>query len=244
MQRKITKQYSTAVEGITNQRFPSLRLSTRVIVGLLSTIILTFSSARFAGAQDLTPAIRVRVDNYTPASPAVLAKAELEASRILGAAGLRTIWLDCQQGHPPALSQDPCRDPLETTDLVLRIVSKSTKNKFQDTVFGFAVRPVLATVYYDYPVRLARSDDAEFELPLILGSVIAHEIGHLLLGPDSHSDSGIMQPRWKRKQVREALTGALLFTPVQAESIQAATRMRMNSQIASLQSQVEGPLAH
>jgi hypothetical protein len=118
----------------------------------------------------------------------------------------------------PALSQAPCQDPLETSDVVLHLVSESTQNKFQDTVFGFAVQPVLATVYYEYPVRLAKSDDTEFELPVLFGCVIAHEIGHLLLGPDSHSDSGVMQPRWERKQVRQALIAALLFTPVQAST--------------------------
>jgi hypothetical protein len=244
MKIKITKRHSTAVEGFRNQRLPWLRLSIRVIVGLLGTMSLTFPGARFASAQDTSPAIRVRVDNYTPASLAVLAGAEREASRILGAAGLRTVWLDCPEGHSPARSRDPCQDPLETTDIVLRVVSESTQNKLQDTVFGFAIQPVLATVYYEYPVRLAKSDGAEFELPVILGCVIAHEIGHLLLGPDSHSDSGIMQPRWERKQVRQALTGALLFTPVQAQHIQAEARMRMNSETASLKSQLARPVDH
>jgi hypothetical protein len=193
-------------------------------------------------AQDSIPAIRVRVDNYTSASSTELAGAEREASRILDAAGLRTTWLQCPEGHSLPLSQDPCQDPLETSDVVLRVVSESTKNKFQDTVFGFAVQPVLATVYYEYPVRLAKRDDAGFEVPVILGCVIAHEIGHLLLGPHGHSNSGIMQPRWERKQVRQALTGTLLFTSVQAKHMQAETRMRTNSEMASLKSQPSRPV--
>jgi hypothetical protein len=230
----ITKQHSTAVEGLRNQRFPWLRLSIRVRLILLGTVSLTFPATRFASAQDLTPAIRVRVDNYTPASPAVIAVAEREASRILGAAGLRTNWLECQEGHSPALSSDPCRVPLETADIVLRVVSEPTQNKFQDTVFGFAVLPVLATVYYDYPVRLAKNDDAEFELPVILGCVIAHEIGHLLLGPDSHSGSGIMKPRWERKQIQKARMGTLLFTPQQGKHIREETQSRMMLETAHL----------
>jgi hypothetical protein len=237
MKININKQHSTAVETFRNQRLPWLRLSVRVIAGLLGTISLMFPGACFAGAQDLSPAIRVRVDNYTLASPAVIATAEREASRILGAAGLRSVWLNCPETHFPDLSQDPCQEPLETTDIVLRVVYESIQNKFHDSVFGFAVQPVLATVYYEYPVRLAKRDDAEFELPVILGCVIAHEIGHLLLGSHSHSDSGIMQPRWECKQVRQALTGALLFTPDQAKQIQAEARTRMNSEITSLKSQ-------
>ncbi len=160
----------------------------------------------------------------------MLAGAKREAARILGSAGLRTLWSDCAEGHSPALSQDRCQDPLETTDVVLRVVPESTQNKFQDTVFGFAVHPVLATVYYDYPRRLARSDNAEFELPVLLGCVIAHELGHLLLGSNSHSGSGIMQPRWERKQIRQAMTGTLLFTPQQAKHIREETESRMRLQ--------------
>jgi hypothetical protein len=53
---------------------------------------------------------------------------------------------------------------LEATDIVLRVLSQSTQNKFQDTLFGFALVPVLASVYYDYAMHLARSDGAEFEI--------------------------------------------------------------------------------
>ena len=69
-------------------------------------------------------------------------------------------------------------------------------------------------------------------MPIILGCVIAHEIGHLLLGSNSHSVSGIMQGRWERRQVRQAVTGTLLFTPEQAKLIQAEAQTRMRLQTA------------
>lgn len=219
-------------ENFKNQLLHWLRLSIRVVVGLVVVTGMAFPESIFARAEDTSLAIKIRVDNYAQASPAVLAKAEREAARILGAAGLRTIWIGCSAEHSSALPQDPCREPLEATDIVLRVVSESTQNKFQDTGFGFAVQPVLATVYYDYPMQLARSDNAEFELPVILGCVIAHELGHLLLGSNSHSGSGIMQPRWERKQVRQAMTGALVFTPAQANSIRAEAQNRMRIQTA------------
>ena len=50
----------------------------------------------------------------------------------------------------------------------------------------------------------------------LLGYVIAHEVGHLLLGTDSHSHEGIMQGRWEDPQLREAGKGNLQFTPSQA----------------------------
>jgi hypothetical protein len=126
---------------------------------------------------------------------------------------------------------------------VLRVLSQSTQNKFQDTLFGFAVVPVLASVYYDYAVHLARSDNAEFEIPIILGCVIAHEIGHLLLGSNSDSGSGIMQAHWERGQIRKVMTGTLLFTPEQAKLIQSESQARMRLQTASLRERGVGTVA-
>ena len=54
-------------------------------------------------------------------------------------------------------------------------------------------------------------------LPIILGCVMAHELGHLLLGSNSHSDRGIMLSRWEVNQVRHLMMGALLFTPEQSK---------------------------
>jgi hypothetical protein len=213
------------------EQLPWFRLSVMALAGLVGAISFAFPETIFASGADSSPTIRIRVNNYTHATPAMLAGAEREAGLILGKAGLQTVWLDCPAGHSTADPQDPCREPLEDTDIALRVLSQSSQNKFQDTAFGFAVVPVLASVYYYYVAHLARSDNAEFEIPIILGCVIAHEIGHLLLGSNSHSVSGIMQGHWERRQIRQAVTGTLLFTPEQAKLIQgeAQTRMRLQT---------------
>jgi len=212
------------------QQLPWFRLSIMALAGLVGVISFVFPETIVASGAESSPTIRIRVNNYTQATPAMLAGAEREAARILGKAGLWTVWLDCPSGRSSVDTLDPCRQPLEATDIALRVLSESSQNKFQDTAFGFAVVPVLASVYYDYVAHLARSDNAEFEMPIILGCVIAHEIGHLLLGSNSHSVSGIMQGRWERLQIRQAVTGTLLFTPEQAKLIQAEAQTRMRLQ--------------
>ncbi len=227
------------------QQLPWFRLSIMAFAGLVGVMIFAFPETIFASGADSNPTIRIRVNNYTQATPAMLAGAEREAGRILGKAGLQTVWLDCPAGHSTADPQDLCGEPLEATDIVLRVLSQSTQNKFQDTLFGFAVVPVLASVYYDYAIamHLARSDGAEFEIPIILGCVIAHEVGHLLLGSNSHSVSGIMQGNWERGQIRQAMTGTLLFTPEQAKLVQAETQSRMKLRTASLRERGLGTVA-
>jgi hypothetical protein len=96
----------------------------------------------------------------------------------------------------------------------------------QDSVFGFAIAPALTTVYYESALGFAKYDQAEFEAPIVLGCAIAHEIGHLLLGPNRHSVSGIMRARWDRRDIREELQGAMLFTPQQARLMQAEMQRR------------------
>jgi len=155
-----------------------------MVVGLVGALNLASTDAGFANLAEPSPMLRVRVNNYTQASPSIVAKAEREAGRILGEAGLRMVCLDCPMEHYGGVHvrQNPCLEPLEATDIVLRVLSERTQNRFQDTVFGFAVVPIFAIVYYDYALRSAKRDNDEFEVPVILGCIIAHELGHLLLG--------------------------------------------------------------
>ena len=201
-------------------------ISLVVAAGLTGIAGLAFPEIAFASEGDPSVTITVNIYNYSQASPAILSKAEREASRILGTAGLQLVWLRCPVEPSAAGSQGPCQKTPEATDLRLRILAEPIKNKFEDTVFGFTVHPVLASVYYDYAARRARSDDAEFETPIIVGCVIAHELGHLLLGTNSHSGKGIMQGRWESSQFRQLMTGSLIFTTAQAELMRAEARAR------------------
>ena len=163
------------------------------LLNLLGIVGFAFPKAGFAGNDDLLPTISVEIDNYSNASPSMLAGAEQEAGRILGEAGLRAIWTECPVGTYTPDPQTPCQKATESTDLRLRILTAPVQQIFKDEVVGFTVHPVLASVYYEYVVRLAKREDFELQIPVILGCVIAHELGHLLLGPIGHSQGGIMQ---------------------------------------------------
>jgi hypothetical protein len=53
----------------------------------------------------------------------------------------------------------------------------------------------------------------------VLGHAIAHELGHLLLGSNSHSGWGLMRAVWNNQDLQRAAKGDLLFTSVEAEVI-------------------------
>jgi len=206
----------------------------RICLRCLIVISLFSSSARAGDRKaEPRPTITVLVYNYAQASTATLAGAEREAGRILGEAGVRSVWLVCL-GLRDDEPQQPCQKVGEPIDVVLRVLPGSAQNTSRDTRLGFAILPALASVYYEYAVRLTKSDDVKIELPIILGCAIAHELGHLLLGPNNHSIAGIMEVEWKPEQLRLALKGWLLFTYQQSKLIRAEARRRMRLQTEGL----------
>ncbi len=57
---------------------------------------------------------------------------------------------------------------------------------------------------------------------LVLGHVIAHEAGHLMLPPGAHNSTGIMKARTDSRSWNEAFRKSLLFLPEEGELIRAA----------------------
>jgi hypothetical protein len=48
---------------------------------------------------------------------------------------------------------------------------------------------------------------------------MAHEFGHMLLGPKAHSEQGIMRANWSARDIQHGIQGQLRFTAQQAPLI-------------------------
>jgi hypothetical protein len=225
---RITSQPSVTGETKRRKRRLLSGLSYGVLVSLIGIIGFALPETVFAGDVELSPTITVLVVNYSKASPTTLARAEREAGRIFRKAGLRVVWIECPRGPSTARSPEACGKEPAATDIWLRILAAAVGDYSKDNVFGFTVRPTLASVYYEDAVRLASTGNRDFEASTILGCGMAHEIGHLLLDSNGHSDDGIMQPHWDPEQIRLLLTGALLFAPEQSRLMRAEARRRMD----------------
>jgi hypothetical protein len=187
------------------------------LVGLAVLIRLAHPTAAFASETDNGPAITVLVFNFREAPVETLLKAEREAGRILDQAGVHVTWRDCPTGDEPC-HKGPGRV------FFLSMTAGPVQSKFTDTVSGYAVIPdQLAVVYYDYLPRITGSRSNFSDTAVILGCVIAHELGHLLLGTHRHSIAGIMQERWGVEQTRIALMSRLSFLPEEARLMHAGT---------------------
>jgi hypothetical protein len=188
-----------------------LLVSTAALMGVVCPATAFSSEANDAHS------ITVLVFNFRRVPAETLVKAEKEAGRILEQAGVPVTWRDCPTGD------EPCRKGPGRV-FFLAMMAGPVQNKFVDTISGYAVLPDhLAAVYYDYLPRVAGGKNNKNDTALVLGCVIAHELGHLLLGAHGHSIAGIMQAQWGIEQTQRALMSQLSFLTEEARLMQADT---------------------
>jgi hypothetical protein len=184
---------------------------------MISATVLLCRAVANAGDRDA--AITVLVQNSARISAPIMSKAELETSRIFRAAGIEITWLECS-GESGRVD-GACHRVPGPKQFVLHIVS--TGKTSSDLVFGLAFLDEAGDGKYS-DVFLDRIEEAHqtsgTDLSRLLGTVAAHELGHLLLGNHAHSYAGVMTPVWKGATLRLEDMGCLWFTPEQA------TRMR------------------
>jgi hypothetical protein len=156
-------------------------LAVLVAIGLTGTARTTM-----AEPDDLT--ILVRVMNHTEIPQAVLALALAEATRIYNDIGGRLVWTESSTAE---------------YRFTVRIISKPLSGDRVSDLHALGAAPGtketrgrLAYAYFGPIERLARG--AGTDVAIILGHVIAHELGHLLLPSDSHSMVGVMATGWDR----------------------------------------------
>ncbi len=224
------------------------RYFTKCFVLGAALIILSVGSLGLAGsasANKLDPDLRIRVVvyDYAQIPPKMLIEAEKQAARMFRRAGVELAWLNCP-GNQAESSRLPACDPPKggPTQLQLRVVPRTIAERLSlpNNVFGVALSApegrfsVCAYVFAHRVKELAKHLSAgvagRFSSDVILAHGMTHEIGHLLLGPDSHSPSGIMRPNWTRKDAKLASSGELLFTPVHSKRIRAHVIDRMRAE--------------
>jgi hypothetical protein len=189
--------------------------------------LLAFPASVFA-KEEPTVNISVLVYDYAGVAPGILAGAEHQADRILNQAGVRAVWLDCSVKPGKLDEKSICRSGLGNQNIVLRLLTRHLPTRSQDVAFGFAVSPGLASVYYGDAALMAERQNFRSELPPLLGCLMVHEIGHLLLNSFGHSPTGVMQAEWGPMQLRQSLTGLMTFTPAQSRIIREQVQARMS----------------
>ena len=169
-------------------------------------------------------ALTLRIYNYVGLEDAVLHDAQRESERILRQVGIQTAWLDCPISAEEMETNRSCAAKPSANHLIVKLLPKAMSKKFRMPrgIFGFAMptakgRPGDAiSLFYERVVDLAYHGGVGTSFAdaqaLILGHMTAHEVGHLLLGPDSHSSSGVMSFPWSRRTLTNMERGRLKFS--------------------------------
>ena len=162
--------------------------------------------------------VTIHVYNYAGVPEKTLAKAKHEGGRIFRNSGLTVLWED----H--ALSAADQRHPHHSTDswdgthFVLRLLTQSREGSSINSMGEALARVEIANVFMNRVTEQAAI--GELSVSRMLGHAIAHEIGHLLLGDNSHSPGGIMAAPWTKQDLWHISKGDLLFTREEVTRIQ------------------------
>lgn len=209
------------------------------------TVAITWGAglalARTGAFQALRPEITIRVINESDADERALALARKEAVRIFAQAGIDLVWLDCVSGRADWGSDNPCQRERGASEFWLRIVSRKPAAT-TGHVLGFTNLDVRtgdgsAGIYYPAVAEMAKNWPVR--IGDVLGAAIAHEVGHLMLGEDAHSLSGVMQANWGRAQCELIGISELNFAVAQAKELRKRVERRTGrkSTFGSLQIQ-------
>jgi hypothetical protein len=188
-----------------------------VAMGLVAAGLAGTAAEAF-GADAELPAIRILVINKAGVPPAdVIVEAQSETARIYAALGVRLEWT--------GLSALP--------RLAMLITSDSNLGGQDVAADAMGAAPAAddetGRVAYAFYVRIeGLAKRHAVDVAKVLGIVMAHEIGHLLLGRGAHSSVGIMSSRWRKFEMDLVAAGLLSFTKEQADLIRRAV-VRMNA---------------
>jgi len=169
--------------------------------------------------------VTIRVYDSAGVAAADRSTALKAAARILSRADLDVDWVVCtsaREGH----AQSACDAPPAPYELVVRLTySSPTAQDGNRRAFGYSLidattgAGTLSTVYVDRvdwlasTGKVARAD--------VLGRAIAHELGHLMLGSNAHTDRGLMRETWTADELTRNRPEDWQFSAPQRASLRA-----------------------
>lgn len=172
----------------------------------------------------------VRVYDGVGVPASVRKRAFARAGEILSRVELEVAWLEC----PPrglGWSGAACSAPPERGELIVRLVRASSDARRQyPHALGFSMVDTqtgvgtLATVFADRVDLIAHR--ARIDRGSVLGPAIAHEIGHLVLGTNQHSATGLMRERWTSAEFERDQPQDWQFTPTERDALHATLQAR------------------
>jgi hypothetical protein len=195
-----------------------------------SLIVCLAFAARVGSGAELR--LVVSVNNQAAFEDTVVAKAEEIAAGIFRDLGVLVEWKDATDpGAPRTGSDGRFRSDLLVNLARVDGAAMGTKatglaalpENGRAGYLIYVFRPRVEQVVHEHLIRLGARPNLR---AVVLGYVVAHEIGHQLLSSPRHSGAGIMKASWDREDIQLAYQGQLRFSPKQADGIREAVGAR------------------
>jgi hypothetical protein len=198
---------------------------------LLTVLMLVSMCAARAAAQTIGAKVNIDLNateqlrlilivNDEVGLPAqLLQEARRVTAKIFQHASVDIVWLAARGAAPeePPAPETVSEWEFWNARYVVRI-ARSDAGRSPSSALGFTVPGTrTTTVVYPYVEQVARS--GREDVTLVLGHVMAHELGHLLLRSSAHSTGGLMRATL---DMGRAARGVLLFTDTEEKTIRAS----------------------
>lgn len=216
-------EYLRASDGLSDLKMIAIALMATLLAGAPVWASLDESTTRVPVTVWIYDGFGVTVDDMTAA--------RAEADAILRKAGIAPVWLHCGLvGGKWQGANDQCKSGVGPGDIFVRLLRSSRLGESYRAPLGEAQVDTqahtgsIATVFAD---RVAStSNRAGANARGVLGRVIAHEIGHLLIGTNHHSTRGLMRAVWTDLELRRSVGLEWRFSASEARSMRAGIARR------------------
>lgn len=175
------------------------------------------------------PTLTIRLYNYAEAPAVLLDDATEIGGQIFRRAGIDTVWVTCA-ASPDQPSHRSCDESPGKRIVHVNILNREMSAKLgtDPNAFGLAFTSDIefgqfATVFYHRIGELER----RWARDAVMGHILAHEIGHLLLGFGGHTQHGIMSPSWTKAELTQAESGGLNFDKSRARHMRKQVLARL-----------------
>lgn len=168
-------------------------------------------------AGEAAPTIVLHVTNHAGTPRTDLALAEAQAERIFKEIGVRVVWSD--------ITEEPASRGCGGLDLFVSVLSPSMVPEGERGGRGNALGSASTAAHraFIHSERVKRlAAQTHIDERVLLGRVIAHEVGHLLLPDPGHTKTGLMAARMDTSPT----SGRARFSTEQAGAIQALLKSK------------------
>jgi hypothetical protein len=172
--------------------------------------------------------IKIELNNTAKTPHYAVSVAEAAASSLFDRAGIRIEWIECLSG-----ATDPrrslCMESNDPDQFTVVIRQDDGRARPHDSALGYAMpfsgKRNHAAVLWSPISRIAQDNSREVGEGTLLGTVIAHELGHLLMGSGTHGP-GVMNSNWVRSDFIVMGQHRSRFTLEQVEQLRQGLERR------------------